>query len=133
MTGALRVVISDRAFITALAEDNLLTLRHEANLELKKRNDELRLKFVVPLKWPSWPQKCVCASGRLLYPAGSNYLFLAAFLAPAFFLAPPFFAADFFAPFLVAISHVLLFLVLVSRCLTSDHKILCLLVSCGLE
>jgi hypothetical protein len=58
---------------------------------------------------------------------------LAAFLAPAFFLAPPFFAADFFAPFLVAISHVLLFLVLVSRCLTSDHKILCLLVSCGLE
>jgi hypothetical protein len=44
----------------------------------------------------------MCASGGLLCkPAGSNYLFFAAFLAD--FFLPPFFAAFFFPPFLVAI------------------------------
>jgi hypothetical protein len=47
----------------------------------------------------------MCASERLLYPLGSNYLFLdAAFLAAFFFGAA--FLAAFFPPFLVAISLV---------------------------
>jgi hypothetical protein len=72
----------------------------------------------------------MCASESLVVPAGSNYLFLAGFLAAAFFLGAAFFAA-FFPPFLVAIACLLLFSGLV--CFTYYHKILCLLVSCGLE
>jgi hypothetical protein len=59
--------------------------------------------FVVPFERPCWPQDYLCASGGLmLKPAGSNYLFFAAFFA-AFFFPPDFFAAFFFPPFLVAI------------------------------
>jgi len=57
-----------------------------------------------------------------LFPELTNYLFLAAFLAPPFFL-PPFFAAF----FLVAI---LSFLLLSQG---EDHKMLCCCSSCGQE
>jgi len=58
----------------------------------------------------------------MLFPELTNYLFLAAFLAPPFFL-PPFFAAF----FLVAI---LSFLLLSQG---EDHKMLCCCSSCGQE
>src|SRR5437588_547874 len=101
----------------------ILIIRSETR---NKRNDEFRLKYSsFLLKGLAGLRKCLCASGRLLlYPAGSNYLFLAAFLAPPFlaaFLAPPFFAADFFPPFLVAIAYVLLFCFWFFRRLTTRY------------
>jgi len=74
----------------------------------------------------------MCASERLLYPLGSNYLFLDAFLAPPFlappFLAPPAFFAAFFAPFLVAISLVApFFQFLFFRVRPQDTVVTCLL------
>jgi hypothetical protein len=71
-------------------------------------------------------------------PAGSGYLFFdAAFLVPPFFaafLAPPFFAA-FFPPFLVAIASMCSFFQVsgLGFLFLHDHKIMCLLRSCGLE
>jgi hypothetical protein len=88
------------------------------------------------LKGRRGPQKFVCANGGLLLNrTGPIYLFLAAFFAPPFFadfLAAPFFAAAFFPPFLVAISSVCSFL---QRFFIPKvyHKMMCLLLSCGLE
>src|ERR1044072_8820080 len=64
--------------------------------------------LVVSFVRPRRPQMFVCAGGRfVLCPAGSGYVFFAAFLVPPpffeAFLVPPFFAA-FFPPFLVAIA-----------------------------
>ena len=59
---------------------------------------------------------------------------LCGFLGPPFFaafLAPPFFAA-FFPPFLVAIASMCSFFQDFFG-FVHDHKILCLLLSCGLE
>src|SRR6267378_6317612 len=100
----------------------------------KERRDSLEV-LVVPFERPSRPQSFVCACGGLLLNrAGPSYLFLAAFFAPPFFadfLAAPFFAA-FFPPFLVAISSMCSFL---QRFFVSGvyHKMMCLLLSCGLE
>ena len=68
----------------------------------------------------------MCACERLLYPAGSNYLFLDAFLAAFFFGAA--FLAAFFPPFLVAISLVApFFQFLFSAVRPQDSVLTCLL------
>jgi len=80
--------------------------------EKQKERRTFDEQFVVPFERLDQPWMWMCASGVFeVFPAGSNYLFLAAFFAPPFFaafLAPPFFAA-FFPPFLVAIACLLLF------------------------
>jgi hypothetical protein len=56
--------------------------------------------------------------------------FFAAFLVPP---PPPPFFDDFFPPFLVAIASMCSFFQVWFCCFFHTHKILCLLVSCGLE